>query len=674
MVRHMKNKKNKRTNKDNKTVMITIISLLVVVIIATICYFLFINDKTRIVNKGETVDPEFTWLTETDATQIENFDMYNSQSIMYNEILKTYKSDKPTLDNPMVIQNPFAISPLTALVLFKTDSSVSVKVTVKGKHNDDIVRTFEASKDHYLPIYGLYGGYDNTVVLETSDGKSKTITITVDSYNTEGNAEVVTNNVSNSNGEFYFGTSSLGASTIAYDNYGEVRWYLNIGYSKGMTMLQNGNILLSDASNGPDSTSTGGVVELDLLGYVHNEYLLEGGYHHDAYELPNGNLIVLTSDKDSDTFSDYVVELDRTTGQVVKDWKLKDIVGSIDSSITNNYPTWGWINSVYYDQTTNSLIFSLRNMNSVVSVGYDSGKINWILGDKSNWSNAFSQYFLTGIGSNFSYTSGQHSVSLTSDGYLSVFDNGYNAHNEEAVSCASLKNNESYAKVYKIDTANMTAELTYKYGGKDYFSYALSSFNYTDAGNKLINFGWHMTSDTDYSSSECTQFSASSYDAYLFELDANNNVSVELHMPQSKFEVVKADAYNLASVSVNPSTKDELSNYTASAAVRTTTNTKNYIELTKDEALAYKDGEKLEYAMVANHGRLLLNGAVADDKELDVVFIGLNGKGYKFVAKEAGKTSISEINFDVLPNGTYYVFVDYDGITYNALQYVVVDN
>lgn len=52
----------------------------------------------------------------------------------------------------------------------------------------------------------------------------------------------------------------------------------------------------------------------------------------------------------------------------------------------------------------------------------------------------------------------------------------------------------------------MTAELTYKYGGKDYFSYALSSFNYTDAGNKLINFGWHMTSDTDYSSSECTQF------------------------------------------------------------------------------------------------------------------------------------------------------------------------
>lgn len=35
----------------------------------------------------------------------------------------------------------------------------------------------------------------------------------------------------------------------------KVRWYLNIGYSKGMTMLQNGNILLSDASNGPDSTS-----------------------------------------------------------------------------------------------------------------------------------------------------------------------------------------------------------------------------------------------------------------------------------------------------------------------------------------------------------------------------------------------------------------------------------
>lgn len=61
-------------------------------------------------------------------------------------------------------------------------------------------------------------------------------------------------------------------------------------------------------------------------------------------------------------------------------------------------------------------------------------------------------------------------------------------------------------------------------------------------------------------------------------------------------------------------------------------------------------------------------------KNLMLYSLVLNGKGYKFVAKEAGKTSISEINFDVLPNGTYYVFVDYDGITYNALQYVVVDN
>ncbi len=38
-------------------------------------------------------------------------------------------------------------------------------------------------------------------------------------------------------------------------------------------MLQNGHILLSNADNGPDLTSTSGVVELDMLGYVHKKIM-----------------------------------------------------------------------------------------------------------------------------------------------------------------------------------------------------------------------------------------------------------------------------------------------------------------------------------------------------------------------------------------------------------------
>ena len=82
---------------------------------------------------------------------------------------------------------------------------------------------------------------------------------------------------------------------MAYDNYGETRWYLNTGYSKGMTMLSNGNILLSDDSIGPDHTSTGGIVEVDMMGYIRKVYRIDGGYHHDGYELPNGNLLILSS-------------------------------------------------------------------------------------------------------------------------------------------------------------------------------------------------------------------------------------------------------------------------------------------------------------------------------------------------------------------------------------------
>ena len=86
-----------------------------------------------------------------------------------------------------------------------------------------------------------------------------------------------------------------------------------------------------------------------MLGKIYNEYSLEGGYHHDAYEMKYGNLLILTNDLSSASFADYIVELDRSTGKVVKEWKLKEICDKIDNTVSGFYPTWGWINSITYD-------------------------------------------------------------------------------------------------------------------------------------------------------------------------------------------------------------------------------------------------------------------------------------------------------------------------------------
>ena len=109
----------------------------------------------------------FTFLLDEASSEVKNDDIYSAQALITREYKEKYKKGKYTIDNPYLVINPYYISPQTALVMFKTDKSEKVKVTIKGKHNDDLVVNFEASKDHYIPIYGLYGNYNNQVVIET---------------------------------------------------------------------------------------------------------------------------------------------------------------------------------------------------------------------------------------------------------------------------------------------------------------------------------------------------------------------------------------------------------------------------------------------------------------------------------------------------------------------------
>ena len=659
-------------NKDKKkTYTITAAIAAVIVISIIVGGFFLYNPKPTI--DGEEINENFTFLLEEESEEVENFSTYEAQSVFMKEILDLYKKKKYTLSKPFIVVNPFYISPQTALALFETDKSEKVTVTIKGKHNDDIVRTFEASKTHIIPLYGLYGNYENTVIFETESGKKSTQKIKIELENAAGPATALTNEVKNSNGEFYFTTSAYGASTLAYDNYGETRWYLKSGYSKGMTMLSNGNILLSDDSIGPDQTSTGGVVEVDMLGYVRKVYKIDGGYHHDGYELPNGNLLILSTDVTTESFADYIVELDRKTGKVVKDWNLRKICDEIDNTVSSFYPTWGWINSITYDETNKDLILSVRNMNSVVSIDYETGSINWILGEKKYWTNKYDKYLIKGLGDDFIYPLGQHSVNITEEGYLSIFNNGYDAYNEEEQSCKTLKENKSYAMFYKIDLSNMTASVVWKFGGREYFSYALSSYTYSSDGHTLFNSGWHFPSEDVYNEPDCTQFSNDSYDSFIVEFDENKKKIVEMHIPESKFEAVKADIYNLAKESVNGNKDKVLKNYSAKDANIYHTTEQKYEKIKMEDAMKYADNYKLHFPFAVNSGQFISHISPLSDDVINIVFINLQGDAYKFKLKGKNDVDVAIIDISTLPKGKYYIYLEYNDKYYNTLSHVMFD-
>lgn len=660
-------------NKKQKVGIIFLAFALVLAI--TVIVMMGLKNVLNINNPSEEpINENFSFLVEKESTLLENMDLFKTQNDITDEILNTYKKGKYTIKNPYVVVNPYLISPQTALMLFKTDKKEKVTITIKGKHDDDIVKVFEASKDHIIPLYGLYGDYENTVVIKTESGKENTVKVQVDGKTKHGDIEVLANNIGNTNGEFYFCTTAIGTATLGIDNYGEVRWFLSEDYSKGMVMLQNGNLLIADITNGPDAVSTGGVIEVDMLGYYHNQYEYKGGYHHDGFEKKDGNLLLTSEDLDSPYLCDVIYELDRKTGQVVKTFNFAEIVKSVDPNvIADGEITWGFINSVFLDDARNELIVSLRNRNSVMAVDYDTKEIKWILGEARFWTNKFTPYLIKGSGE-FTYPGGQHSITILSDGRLSIFNNGYNSYRELPRPCSNLKGLSSYGMIYNIDRDNKTATVDFKYGGEEYFSYALGSFNYTKDNHKVFNSGWHFSDPTELDNPTCTQFTNDKYDAFIIELDENNNELAKIRIDESKFEVIKAPIYDLAAVSVNPKENEVHSNYEfdKEGSYKSNLGDVAYEKLSESEALAYKQNTGTPITFFILNGRMTFDGMLLDSSELKVTLISPKGIAYRYSVKDKNSDEYRVINLTTLPKGRYYIYVNLNEYIYNTLQHVEI--
>lgn len=210
-----------------------------------------------------------------------------------------------SLDNPNVIINPYGNSPLTALVMFETDSYSGVDITIKSKNgNSDINYKFDKDKYHMLPIYGLYSDYNNQVIIR-SEGNENTIYIKTDKL--PDDFEYVHND-NYDNFMFYNGNYPY-----AIDIDGEVRWYLNKHYYGNITFLDNSNLIIGSESYNEDG-NTISFYKMNLLGKIYNEYLLEGDYYGYS-SLYDGNVIVL---------SDKILLIDIQTGEIIKEYVDND--------------------------------------------------------------------------------------------------------------------------------------------------------------------------------------------------------------------------------------------------------------------------------------------------------------------------------------------------------------
>lgn len=515
--------------KRNKKIITIIISIIVLIILGSIFYS-YNNLKGK-----------------------NGIDLTASLVTKQNEIENTIKTNGYTIDNPKVLLDPYDASPLTALILFETEEEVSPKITIEGKDKLTTIETeFAKNTKHYLPIYGLYADYNNKVDISytLSDGKKITKQVEIQTDKLPDDFVLPTSVKKDSSkltNDLYFFTPSSKGYTCAYDVNGDVRWYLSNNAVWDNTRLKNGHMMVSTERLVNSPYYMTGLYEIDLLGHIYNEYSLKGGYHHDYFELPNGNLLVASDDfnNESGTVEDYIVELDRTTGNIIKTWDLKDILNMEDGK-SENWSSYDWFhnNSVWYDEATNSITLSGRHQDAVINIDYTSGKLNWIIGDPTNWSSEYQKYFFTPVGKDFEWQWSQHAAMITPEGYVFIFDNGNNK-SKDSSKYVDATNSYSRGVMYRIDTDKMTIEQVYEYGkerGSSFYSPYISDVDYLSKNHYLIHSGGIVYVDGKNSNQPAGFSSNTTLKCDTVEI-LNNKVIFEIVLPTNNYRVEKLSLY-----------------------------------------------------------------------------------------------------------------------------------
>ena len=386
-----------------------------------------------------------------------------------------YNQGDYTFNQPFIKLNPYLIAPLTAVVLFKTAEPVSVTVTVKGKEEaGDMTATFEKATEHIVSVYGLYADYNNEVVMTLENGDTHIIHIQTEAA---PKSVLMPTHVETTPGylgeNVIFVSPTSRAMTAAYDYRGDIRWYGTLNFAFDLKRVKNGRILLGTNRLIAPPYHTTGIYEMGMVGKIYKEYRLPSGYHHDEFEMEDGNLLILTQDLPTGTVEDMCVLVDRKTGEILKTWDYKKVLPqNVAGSGSQDAHDWFHNNAVWYDKKTNSLTLSGRHQDAIINLDYETGDLNWVIGDPEGWPEEMvEEYFFTPVGEgDFDWQYEQHACVVLPDGDIMVVDNGH----------------------YRINTEAMTIEQIWQFGkerGASFFSTYISNVEYYGEGHYMVHSG-----------------------------------------------------------------------------------------------------------------------------------------------------------------------------------------
>lgn len=400
------------------------------------------------------------------------------QTVQIDEMIQAeLDNGQYTFEEPLVIQNPYQNSPLTAVAVFNTEEECQIKVTVEGKtQENDITDTLDATKQHIIPIIGLYADMENNVLLEELDKDGKVTRTSQLKIQTDSlpdafiDAVKMEKKTTESSIKLMVVTGGAIPHLYGFDSSGDIRWALmystgaNFGgypLSNGHFLIESENTMMANAGE-PRSTQ---YHEVDYLGRVYQDYFFTSGAHHEIKEKePGGNLLVL-SDSGNGYLKDLLQEYDRETGKIVKELNLRPL---FKKSGYVNKADWAHTNTLSYDKETDSIIVNPRNLHSAVKINWSTDEIEWILGDPKFWEGTGLEDKVLQPEGDIQWHYQPHTVYQLEEDidndpntiHVMLFDN----HNDKNRKVEGFeKTGNSYVKLYTIDPEKMTVKQDHIY-------------------------------------------------------------------------------------------------------------------------------------------------------------------------------------------------------------------
>lgn len=577
------------------------------------------------------------------------------QKKVNDELERAKKNKSYSIENAYVKLNPYEISPLSAIIIFYTQSEEEVEVFI----NDEFFTKMEKSNEHAIPIYGLYEDYDNVITLKIN-GKSYDKHIKTDASNIKYPLNISKNEVLNNENDLIFTVSSYETYFTGWDRNGKLRFYLTVDNRMDVEWLPNGHFLIG-TSEGQVRENFLSLVEMDYLGKIYNYYNLEHGYGFEMQILKNGNYMLAGGDKAIYFDHQYIYEMNPSDGSVINELDIYDVIKKIDPEFLDEYLGQKAIrNGFFYNEDTDELVVSFREINTIFCFNFKEKTLKYVFtGTSKLFSSSIWNQYLVKVKSG-RYPMGQHTPTITKDGYLAFFNNGYDRYSITFDGLNNITDNfkDAYTSVEIYDIKNNVASLVWKEDfEKKYFSIKYGLFSVLENDFKFMNYGYILKDEfRRRSNSNIAETEKNVEDIYsrIIELDKDGKVVFEATCEEGKYRAFMHNLYldNTKNVEIDSFNTID----TVSKSKLETTSVRN---LDLDSSLEWINSlEFTKHTFQTNY-------KIGEKDEVKFHFLNNHGKVYTYIYKEKDGDINHIFNLD-LDKGNYRMFISINDQLYDT--------